>query len=99
MENEKNQKPLSHTKQSLDLHGIWFNSSLTTSLKFGFGMLILSGMANEQLKNLSHKPFISGHFHIGRLMRAAMAGINLWQPPWMIGSLQTEGHVFGQYIT
>lgn len=76
-----------------------FNSSLTTSLKFGFGMLILSGMANEQLKNLSHKPFISGHFHIGRLMRAAMAGINLWQPPWMIGSLQTEGHVIGQYIT
>lgn len=75
-----------------------FNSSLTTSLKFGFGMLILSGMANEQLENLSHKPFISGHFHIGRLMRAAMAGINLWQPPWMIGSLQTEGHVIGQYI-
>lgn len=71
---------------------------VTTSLKFGYGTAILVIMTNEQLEKLGHKPFISGHFHIGRLMRAAMAGINLWQPPWMIGSLQTEVHVTGQYI-
>lgn len=44
----------------------------------------------DRLPSVTLRGEKSGHFHIGKAMRAATAGINLWHPPWMIGNLERK---------